>query len=200
LRIGIVASGPSASMADAQKLRAVSDQVIAINDSWKLCRGADGKYFNDHIYGTDMKWWDYAIGDIARDYDGKLWTQRVQWTREPEELGINCLESESKPDLCTEAGKIYTGSNSGYAAIGLAYHLGGAGTQIILLGYDMCMDGNRRHHSFVDRPAHLNQDSPYTGFIKQFNTIDAKKHGISILNASRKTALNCFPLVNLEDL
>jgi hypothetical protein len=202
LRIGIIASGPSATIPDAQKLRFVCDQVIAVNDSWRLCRGFDGKYFNDCIYGTDMRWWKYAIGDITRDYDGKLYTQRVQWTEEPEGLGIRCMESECKPDICTTPGKIHTGSNSGYAAINLAYHLmnGAEEKTIILLGYDMSVDGNRRHHGHVNRPETLNVDSNYSQFTKNFDTIDVEKHGIKILNASRRTMLNCFPLVELETL
>ena len=198
MRIGIVASGPSATTQDAQMLRDCCDEIIAINDSYRLCRGDDdGKYFNDHIYGTDMKWWKYAIGDIMRDYDGNLWTQRVQWTEEPEALGIQCMESEAKPDLCSEPGKIHTGSNSGYAAINLAFHMGAK--TIVLLGYDMRMKGNQRHW-FNDRPEVLNIGSCYNQFIQSLNTIDTKKHGIEILNASRRTALTCFPLVDLEDL
>jgi len=201
LIIGIIASGPSATIEDAKLLRSVCDQIIAVNDSWRLCRSLDGKHFADHIYGSDMKWWNYAIGDITRDFDGKLWTQRVQWTQEPENWGITCLESEPETgqafDLCAEPGRIHTGLNSGYAAINLAYHLGAK--SIILLGYDMGYRDSRTHW-FNDRPDHLNVKSDYTGFIKRFNTIDPKKHGIEILNASRKTALTCFPLVDLEDL
>ena len=198
MRIGIVASGPSACSQDAQKLRECCDLIIAINDSWRLCRNDTGDYFNDIIYGTDMKWWDYAIGDIIREFDGELWTQRVGWTKVPEELGIKCMESECKPDLCTEPGKIHTGSNSGFAAINLAFHL--KAKTVILLGYDMQMDGGKRHHSMVNRPDYLNIGSDYTQFIKNISMIDAKKHGIEILNASRRTSLNCFPLIDLENL
>ena len=197
MQIGIVASGPSATAEDAQMLRDCCDQIIAINDSWRLCRGKDGEYFNDHIYGTDMKWWKWAIGDIIRDFDGALWTQRVQWTEEPEKLGIQCLESSDGNDLCAELGKIHTGSNSGYAAINLAFHLGAK--TIVLLGYDMRTDGARRHW-FTNRPERLNVDSNYNDFIMALNTIDTEKHGIEILNASRRTSLLCFPLVDLEDL
>lgn len=195
--IGIIASGPSATMDDAQKLRSICDQIIAVNDSWRLCRGIDGHYFNDHIYGTDMKWWEWAIADITRDYDGELWTQRIQWTIEPEEWGITCLESEPKPDICTEKGKIHTGQNSGFAAINLAWHLGAK--TVILLGYDMGFEGSQQHW-FNDRPQKLNQNSPYNAFIKAFGTIDTKKHGLTILNATRKTLLNCFPLVDLDEM
>lgn len=201
MRIGIVASGPSATMHDAKKLRDCCDLIIAVNDSWHLCRGADG-YFADVIYGTDMKWWDYAIADITRDFDGDLYTQRIQWTKEPESLGINCLESERKPGLCEEKGKIHTGQNSGFAAINLALHLmdDDEEREIILLGFDMQANGNQRHHDKVNRPAYLNLDSPYASFCKEFARIDAEKHNLTILNASRRTALTCFPRINLDDL
>ena len=194
MRVGIIASGPSATIQDAAKLKACCDFVIAINDSWRLCPNADV------IYGTDMKWWKYAIGDIMRDFEGDLWTQRKQWTEEPEKLGINCMESECKPDICTKEGKIHTGSNSGFAAINLAYHLAEKPVSIVLLGYDMQMQGSKRHHDQVKRPQELNVASDYSNFISHFSTINTEKHGIEILNASRRTLLNCFPLVELEDL
>jgi hypothetical protein len=197
VRIGIVASGPSATVEDARLLRKCCDKIIAINDSWRLCRAPDGQYFADCIYGTDMKWWLYAVADISRDYDGELWTQRIGWTEEPEALGIRCMESDRKPDLCTEVGKIHTGHNSGFAAINLAYHL--SADTVVLLGYDMDMDGERRHW-FNDRPERLNVKSDYTLFSRSLETIDTEKHGIEILNATRRTALKCFPRVKLEDL
>jgi hypothetical protein len=192
LRIGIIASGPSATVQDAQKLRTCCDVVIAVNDSWRLCPEADV------IYGTDMKWWKFAIDSIKKHFNGDLWTQRQQWTELPEEIGIKCMESECKPDICTESGKIHTGSNSGFAAINLAYHLGAK--TIILLGYDMQLEGNKRHHDLVKRPDALNVGSNYNSFSKHFDSINPKKHGIEILNASRRTLLNCFPLVDLENL
>lgn len=47
-------------------------------------------------------------------------------------------------------------------------------------------------HYFGDHPKNLNNDSPYQSFIKSFETIDPKKHGIEIINCSRQSALECF--------
>lgn len=193
---GLLANGPSATAEDAAKLRTIVDELIAINDAYKLCKGADGKYFCDAIYGTDSRWWKWAYPDITRDFDGELITQRVQWTFEPESWGIECYESYHGLDICTEPGKIHTGQNSGFAAINVAFHRGAK--TIYLLGYDMSKDGDRRH-SVTGRPDNMNVDSNYSAFCKCFATIDAEKHGMRIINLSRRTALNCFPLGDLDE-
>lgn len=190
-RVGIIASGPSATAQDAAKLRAVCDEVIAINDSYRLCLESD------HLYGTDMRWWKYALEDVRRHFHGNLWTQRVGWTEEPEALGIACLESSNGDGLCTEEGKVFTGQNSGYAAINLAYHFGAK--TVILLGFDLMMTGNKRHWH-TDRPANLNAQSPYHSFIKNFQTIHPEEYGMEIWNVSRRTALTHFPWFDLDDL
>jgi len=81
----------------------------------------------------------------------------------------------------------------------LAFHLFGSGTRIILLGYDMMVDGKQRHW-FGDHPQGLNVASNYTSFMNRFKTIRPAEYGLEILNATRRTALTCFPCHRLEDL
>ena len=154
----------------------------------------------DHIWATDHRWWNYHISDITRDYDGQCWTQDTQWPAadSPQAWGINCLIADTGADgLSRDKTKVHTGSNSGYAAIGLAYHLGA--TRILLLGYDMMMDGDRRHF-FGDHPEGLNVASNYNNFINRFKTINPADYGIEIWNVTRRTAMTCFPIYSLDDL
>jgi len=156
----------------------------------------------EHIYGTDYTWWKEHISDIARDYEGQCWTQHVQWEEagkkiDPMQWGITELQSEAKPGLSVTQGIIHTGGNSGYAATNLALLLGAG--RIILLGFDLMMDGKKRHF-FGDHPPGLNRASNYVDFCKYFSTIKPEKYGIEIWNATRTTALNCFPNYKLEDL
>lgn len=130
------------------------------------------------------------------DFEGELITQRVQWEQKPEEWGIRCFESEHKSGFCTEPNKIHTGSNSGFAACNVAYHLGYE--RIILLGFDMSMEGQKRHF-FGDHPGKLNQPSNYKVFINAFNTVNPKDYGLEIWNCSRRTLLPTFPLFELEE-
>jgi hypothetical protein len=73
----------------------------------------------------------------------------------------------------------------------LAYHLGAR--RILLLGFDM-QRTNGKSHWFGDHPGRLNVPSPYTEFVKRFNVLanDLDAEGVSVVNCSRATALQCF--------
>lgn len=88
-----------------------------------------------------------------------------------------------------------TGKNSGSAAINLAVHLGAK--RILLLGYDMGPYQGRHH--FCD-PAPMQHRSPYEMFRKFMATMvqPLQEAGIEVLNCTRRTNLECFPLVPLE--
>jgi hypothetical protein len=135
------------------------------------------------------------------EFSGRLITQRVQWEEknkpiDPAQWGIECYESEHRPGLCTEKGKIFTGSNSGYAAVNVAWQLGFR--RIILLGYDMSMDGDKRHF-FGDHPDKLNQASNYNTFMNNFATIKPADYDLEIWNCSRRTAMVLFPRYDLDE-
>ncbi len=123
----------------------------------------------------------------------------MQWEKDkdPAQWGIKQLISLDMPGLSTEQGTIYRGGNSGYQAVNLAYLLGAR--RILLLGFDMCIEGKKRHW-FGDHPGKLNMASNYKNFARAFESIVPAKYGIEILNLSRRTALDCFPRHNLEDL
>lgn len=133
-----------------------------------------------------------------RDFEGELITQRIQWDeikQDPADWGIRCFESEHKDGFCTDKGKIHTGHNSGYAACNVAYHLGYR--RIIMLGFDMSMDGEKRHF-FGDHPDKLNQASNYAQMVAAFGTVKPEDYQMEIWNCSRRTAMHHFPIINLE--
>ena len=155
----------------------------------------------DHLYACDYRWWKHHIEHITRDYEGTCWTQNIQWEVDPAQWGIKVLQSEAKPGLSKTPGVIHQGQNSGYQAIGLALellrpHLPG---RVILLGFDMQTDGDRRHW-FGAHPQPMDAASSYPCFIRNFQTIDPKAYGIEIWNVTRKTALQHFPLHNLDEV
>jgi len=134
-----------------------------------------------------------------RDYEGICWTQNVQWDDpkcQPEQWGIRKLTSIDAPGLNKKEGFIHRGDNSGYQAINLAYHLGAE--RIILLGYDMMIQGDKRHW-FGNHPGDMNAASCYPNFIRHFETIKPEDYGLEIWNCSRRTALNCFPCHDLDE-
>jgi hypothetical protein len=193
-QIGIIASGPSATQEDAETLAEICQEVIAVNDSWRLYPRCH------HIWATDFRWWKVHRRQVQSDFDGQCWTQDVQWDQgvKPEEWGIRCLKADTgAPGLSVDPQKIHTGKNSGYAAIGLAYHLGAS--RILLLGYDMGLEGTRRHW-FGSHPDGLEVASDYASFINRFESIDPAVYGLEIWNVTRRTALNHFPRKTLEEV
>jgi len=154
----------------------------------------------DHIWATDHRWWSHHRQAVQSEYKGQCWTQDVQWpaNESPQAWNINCLTADTQATgLSKDKTKVHTGKNSGFAAVGLAYNLGA--DRIILLGYDMMMDGDRRHW-FGNHPDKLNVASNYNDFARMFGTINPAEYGIEIWNVSRVTALKNFPIYNLDDL
>jgi hypothetical protein len=62
----------------------------------------------------------------------------------------------------------------------------------LLLGFDMFGD-----HYFGKHPDTLLCNSPFKDFIRSFESI---KQDVEIINCTRKTALNCFKKMRLEDV
>jgi len=154
----------------------------------------------DHIWATDYRWWKHHIADITKDFEGECWTQDVQWPKDesPEQWGINCLKADTTADgLSRDPEKIHTGRNSGYAAVGLAYHLGAE--RILLLGFDMQTKGDVRHW-FGRHPDGMEVASCYPSFVQRFQTINPADYGIEIWNLTRETALNHFPRYDLDEV
>jgi len=99
-------------------------------------------------------------------------------------------------------------NNSGAAAISVAAHAGAK--RIILLGFDMKLDGEKQHWhdlygKYADRntrnpkkPRHL----PFERHLRGFSAIaqDAKRMGIEILNASPDSAIKEFPKFTVKEL
>jgi hypothetical protein len=115
------------------------------------------------------------------------------------EYGINRMPGVSRPGL----GKtlIHFGGNSGYQAMNLAYLWGVK--KMILLGFDMKMTHGMSHF-FGDHPYHKHRGGPNerlcAHWVKQFEklAIDLAAEGIEVINASRHSALKCFPREPIE--
>ena len=99
--------------------------------------------------------------------------------------------------------QLHFGGNSGYQAVNLAYLFGA--TKIILLGFDM-QRTNGEVHYFGNHPYHKAKQGPRPEILhswcKNFDklAVDLNKMGVKVINATRQTALTCFPRANIEDI
>ena len=145
-----------------------------------------------YLYACDSKWW-LAHYPYAKAH----WKYSLQKTPY---FDVWQMENDGQLGLATEWPKIRTGQNSGYQAINLAYLLGY--TTIILLGYDM-QPINGKLHWHED---HKNMNNPNKNNLQEwcsnFESIaqELESRGVTVLNASRQTALECFQRVTLEDV
>ncbi len=186
----ILATGPSLTQADVDFCRGKA-RVIAVNNAYTVAPWADA------LYGTDAQWWGWHKG--VPSYTGPKWAlNHSQWgpfrAKYPDiQLLINTGPSglEHKPT------GLKHGRNSGYAAINLAVHYGAK--RIILLGYDMQTRGKQTHF-FGDHPN--KSASPYAAFRARFQSLvkPLAKIGVEVINCTRKSALQTFPMGRLEDV
>lgn len=100
-------------------------------------------------------------------------------------------------------------SNSGAAAISIAANAGAR--RIILLGFDMKLDGdNKQHwHDLYGKIANQNKKdlkrhnrTPFERHLRGFEDInkDARRRGIEIINACPDSAIKQFPKMSLKEL
>lgn len=188
----VMATGPSLTPADVDACRGL--RVIAVNDAYRLAPWADA------LYASDVSWWLVHRG--VPDFAGVKWSvQHNQW--KPDRCArfadVRRLAHAGERGLSTDPAAICTGRNSGYAALNLAVLYGA--TRIILLGFDMGHDKGGQTHFFGNHPGSLSNKSPYHSFLPFFKTAAAQCRalGVVVVNSSRRSSLDCFPKVRLED-
>jgi hypothetical protein len=147
----------------------------------------------DILYACDGAWWDRYFEEASSVFRGELWTidKRAHIS-----YGVHFVDGDDRKGLGRD--KVFYGSNGGYQAINLVYLFGAS--RIVLLGFDMQKTGGKSHwHG--DHPGDLNRDCPVRHFAKNFPALasDLAGVGVEVINATRETALECFPKKRLED-
>jgi len=175
----LVATGPTTGRFAFEPFRDYAD-AIAINDAYKFCD------FAHTIYATDSDWWKYHEKDL-RDHPAKKYALRCPGDREFEICTY--LENLGRSGFSFCEGHVFSGHNSGYAALQLAVIQGY--TDIYLVGFDMGVTG--RTHCFGDHPIELRHWSDYSLFISDFASIGENvKSKVNIRLATQPSGLAPF--------
>ena len=182
----VIGAGPSLAQADVSAVERAGWRTVAVNESFRMMERPD------LLYACDLAWWRLRW----RETEGfERWTQDG---RAAVEFGLNRLVCVDRPGMGL-GGVIHWGGNGGYQAIQLAALRGAR--RIVLLGFDCQHTGGARHwHG--DHPAGLNNAGPVEFWQAAFPALadDLSAEEIEVLNASRATALDCFPRVALADV
>ena len=185
----IIATGPSVDETQAEKIHAAGVKTCVVNDGWRLAPWAD------LLYACDYRWFDVHYDTVRAGFAGEIWT--VDKKASEKYAGLNYIPGKNGDGLA-ENEPIHYGGNSGYQAINLLYARYDAAV-IILVGYDMGHDNGKKHF-FGDHPGALDVNSPYPMFVRAYETIGKPEAtGLTIINATRKTALTCFPQMTIDD-
>lgn len=168
-----IASGPSLTVLDCEKVATRAEWIVACNDSYRAASWAHA------LYAGDYGWWDRHHKEVPGTLE--KWTCSATAANR---FHLNFHQGK-------RPGKMY---NSGQRAIELAISKGFE--RIILLGYDCSVargshwHGDHRHSKNPDRDA-------CERWQEQFAAIDTA--GVEILNCSRETELKAFPRMSLEE-
>jgi hypothetical protein len=186
----IVASGPSLTREDVDSIR--GQRVMVINDNFLLAPWAEV------LYASDGYWWDWHA-ERVKSFKGRKITQDKQAA---EDYQLEYIRGVDADGISRDPAVIHTGANSGVAAINLSAVRFGA-RRIVLLGFDMQATGGKAHwfgeHAWIQRdPA----EGTWHRWLRRYQVVadDARDMGIEIINATRETALRCFPRVPLASL
>ncbi len=182
-----IAGGPSLTRSDVAACERAGFPLLGINNAYQITDKLS------HLYACDAKWWHkhYAHTPNCRKFS----------LEDTEIFDVEKLINDGVEGLSHTWPRVRNGRNSGYQALNLAYLLGY--TRIILLGYDMQATDNKIHWH-EDHPVNLhNPDSGrmqkwrayYQGIAQELASV-----GVKVINASRRTALQCFPQARLEDV
>lgn len=131
----------------------------------------------DALYAMDRAWWREHMAEVREAFRGELWAPML-------------MDRVKRVRFDAPVPR-----NSGAGAVALAAKMGAE--RIVLLGYDAQKTGGRAHwHG--DHPKGLGNAGTVAKWPEQFRALIGSLRGAVVINASRATALTCFPRQSLE--
>lgn len=196
-RVFVIGGGPSLKSVLPDPSVISSEDVIAVNNAYKLFPNAITCHF------ADKTWWGWHSDVIRSIYQGPLITSRHlnndKWAKTTSL--VHCF---TKPrfgkDGITEEITALSGSNSGHQAINLAIKYGYK--TIVLIGFDMDSSSPATHwHDEHRRPTNVDnyKNTMLPGMEQISKYIKEKRTDIKIVNLNPKSMITCFPFGNLSD-
>jgi hypothetical protein len=180
-----IATGPSLTVEDVETVRASGARVIVVNDALHLAPWADMLVF------LDTKWAEWHRTAVQA-FPGLTFTLQPSARR----YGT-LLRNTGNSGLETDPTGLRSGWNSGYAALNVAYHTGA--TTLVLLGYDMQPGPGGESHYFGDHPDRCQPHYPQCQPLFQTLADPLRAAGVTVLNASRRSAIGVWPRVSLDE-
>ena len=140
------------------------------------------------LYACDINWWER----MAPAFDG------LKVIGKGEYPGAHTIGVEVRNEMIWDGRALGGGGNSGFQALNMAVLFGAK--RCILLGYDFQDAGNHWHGRHPQGFSQTNETSLKT-WIGCMNAAAKKLQdiGVDVVNASRETALTCFPRMTIGE-
>ena len=182
--VAVLASGQSMSQAVADRVRHLPR--IAINTTYRLAPDADV------IYASDSMWW-LRHPDALECPGIKTTVEAVRGIAPNVPAAVKVLHNTGREGYDPNPGCVRTLLNSGGVGIQIAAHAKAA--RILLLGFDM---RGGHWHGQHERPLGNPGVALFGRWIALMRTL-ARAIPVEVLNCTPDSALDCFPLVALDD-
>lgn len=175
-----IGSGPSLTASDlslvydACRTDGRHTRSIAVNTAFRYAPWADV------LFASDEKWWGWNPDALA--FPG------LKFALPPTTIdGVTTLQWSTGVGVDMDPTRVRLGGHSGYAAIGVAIHLGAK--RIVLLGYDLAAAPDGRQHVHEPHPDGSHLKYEYRRAVYRTLQQPLDRLGIAIINASRRTAI-----------
>lgn len=173
-----IASGPSLTAEDCETARASGHPTVVTNTTFRIAPWAD------IVFGMDLEWWRQYGKEVEATCTGR----RISTSHAARAFGAESLHNSTWFPQAL---------NSGAAIIGMA--IAAKAAKVVLLGYD-CQKTGGKSHWHPDHGGRLGNAGSLKRWPRHFEHLakDARRADCQVLNATRETALTCFPRVALE--
>lgn len=199
-----IGTGPSLTLEQIAAARAHNFALYVCNNA--IFMAPDARV----LYGCNLQWWDHYHERI-KDYLCSRWTTNEEAA---EKYGLNWIAEKNAPGLSTDPMVIHHGHGSGFSLVNLAFLQGAE--RIVLLGYDLKYaqdyDGKARQigssprHFFGEYPQELQhwpsvkvKNGVHVELLDLYRSV-AEQGAVEIINATPGSAIDCFPMKDIEDL
>lgn len=186
----VIAGGPSLTPAQVDLCRGRA-RVIAVKEAARLAPWAETLYFCDEYWFNEHK-------DEVKKFKGTVATLDHPALK-AQVPNLVSYRNDGGSGLCEQPDGLRTGSNSGYQAINLAFHMGAK--WILLLGLDMKKSpAGRQHWHDRTRPAPpiaLYQEVMLPKFATLVEPL--ARHGVEVVNCSPDSLIDCFRKLPIEE-
>lgn len=170
--VAVIASGPSLTSEDVEAVSHL--KTIAVNSSWKIAP------FCDVLFAGDFVWWKNYGKEV------NIAAKKVCMTARAKEIGaVHFKHKHSK------------GYNSGMCAIEYAVRRGAR--KIIMIGFDCSIKNGIHHHGEHKKTPNPNE-TRCNRWKDQFRWLRKEFPDADIVNCSRYTEIDCFPVLPLEEV